>query len=60
MSNDNLKINGITLQKELNNFHWKNIQKPQYKRYEFLFNKMVKNIVSSCNPYETVTCDDKF
>lgn len=50
----------ITLEKKLNNFYWKNILKSQYKRCEFLFNKMVKNVVSSCNPYERVICDDRY
>ena len=49
----------ITLEKQLNNFYWKNILS-QYKRCGFLFDKMVENIVSSSNPYKTVICDDRY
>ena len=37
----------------------KNIKKSQHKRYDFLFNKIIKNIISNYTPHETVTFDDR-
>ena len=48
----------ITLEKQLIYFPRKNIKRSQHKRYDFLFNKTIKNILSSYIPHETVTFDD--
>ena len=50
----------ITLEKRLIYFPGKkNIKKPQHKRYDFFFNKTIKNIISDYIPHETVTFDDR-
>ena len=45
----------ITLEKQLTCFLWKSITKSWHKRYDFLFNRTVKNIIASYIPQEIVT-----
>ena len=45
----------ITLEKQLIYFFEKSITKSRHKRYDFLFNRTVKNIITSYIPHEIVT-----
>ena len=44
-----------TLEKQLIYFFGKSITKSRHKRYDFLFNRTVKNIITSYIPHEIVT-----